>query len=78
MNIYAQLIDRSKRAHGAAFDALVTAPLRASSAAPETRLLGHWPRTARSGPPGAKCRKPSISSTSRMGAGGFEPPTSRV
>jgi integrase len=81
MNVYAQLIDRSKRGHGAAFDALVTAAqgtLYGPRNAPIGPLIGppapNGPIHASKGQP----PNPSIPAVFPMGAGGFEPPTSRV
>jgi hypothetical protein len=77
MDVYAQLLDRSKRAHGAAFDALLT----------DAQETLYGARSGEFGPPSdldlsaENARHPILALTPvkpTMGAAGFEPATSRV
>jgi hypothetical protein len=81
MDVYAQLLDRSKRAHGAAFDALVSDAQRTLYGAQNGDfgpLLAHQAILT---PQPLFRPNPSlawIQGKRGMGTGGFEPPTSRV
>ena len=74
MNVYAQLLDRSKRAHGAAFDALVTTA-KGALYGPQHPSIGPLIGPPLPVGPIAASRgempKPSISSTSPDGRGWF-------
>jgi hypothetical protein len=81
LDVYHQLLDRSKRAHGEAFDTLV-ADARTTCTARAMAILPHYvahrPISAdlTKIAPGAIC--PGTSRIRCMGAAGFEPATSRV
>jgi Phage integrase family len=81
MDVYAQLLDRDKRAHGAAFDALLKGQRARSRGRPRRRLahrLVHrrdfqLPRRL-----SANLKVRHLQERTRVGAAGFEPATSRV
>jgi len=81
MDVYAQLLDRSKRDHGAAFDALMS-NARTPSRERKRAMSAHRSAHRRHRGPSVHSRPPrgkALASRFReMGAGGFEPPTSRV
>ena len=77
MDVYAQLLDRSKRAHGAAFDALLADAQETLYGAQSGEFYHEAILALRRRMP----RHPSLALTlgkRTMGAAGFEPATSRV
>ncbi len=82
VDVYNELLDRSKRAHGVAFDALVSDAQTTLYGARRTAILAHYLAhqaiLARRRTFSRHRRSAWIQGKRTMGAGGIEPPTSRV